>query len=122
MKSLHKAVYVDIWLLGSPLSLYFSNQGISMFCDIGFFNISSENGFLLTYCNCCQFWFWFKVDICCWSEVTFCKIWLMIESLLDMFWECGECGGSVYVLGGLLCYKIMRGDGTWGITCEGPKP
>lgn len=41
-KSLHKIVYVDTWLLGSPFPLYISKRGILKFCRIGVLKMENE--------------------------------------------------------------------------------
>lgn len=57
IKSLHKAIYADTWLRGSLLPPYFSKRGISIPCGTCSFNISNENGFLLTNCEVVHFGF-----------------------------------------------------------------
>ena len=66
IKSLHKVVKTNKWLLGYFLPFYFPKRGISMFCSIGVFKIVNINELCVKYFGCLLLvWFCFKFEMCC---------------------------------------------------------
>lgn len=113
MKSLHRAVKDDRWLLGSPLLAYFSKCYISMFCGMGVFRIEKDGKLCVIYVSWLALYlFWFMFEFFFGKDDMFCKSWFSIGSFSDIFWESMECVG-------LLFWNLMRGEVNGVIVDEG---